>query len=440
MATPLFIKPLITLNTAIITFTELQNKWKCDKRYPESAIQRFIKLNAKSFDFLKIKAEGIFHEGKYALKLTTSNYVGCIPTYSPVNGKLFGDILVTGRFNEDIMELLSVTGDNILPEFNDSLELSSGEISKPPLYFECANFIDLYLKACKANWRKFDNKTQIKTYADASTQWEKYAITSIDPLQTFKYQNKNNILTCNHKEWQELTYILHLAISEIESIRTPLRSKLAYLEKINKLKQTYSVNTLRAINRVNIHMADPIIIKELKKVGNIILGDLSSRRISWRLDFAVFFEKYVQFLLQSIAREKGAKEFCNPHYGISGQHKPQWCLNYLEPDIIIQREDQQYVIDAKYKSHMFNVQSNSEDLRDTFRSDLHQVLAYTSLNAMKEKKGILIYPSSHVTVTTISIKSHLNGMRNQVQMIGIPLIKSEVQNVKKCMKGIIMFE
>lgn len=440
MVRSLFIKPLITLNTTIIPFAELQKKWKCDKRYPESAIQRFIKLNANSFDFLKIKAEGIFHEGRYALKLTTSNYVGCIPTYSPESGKLFGDILVTGRFNEDIMELLSVTGDNILPEFNDSLELSSGEISKPPLYFECANFIDLYLNAYKANWRKFDNKTQIKTFADASTQWEKYAITSIDPLQTFKYQNKNNILTCNHKEWQELTYILHLAISEIESMRTPLRSKLAYLEKINKLKQTYSANTLRAISRVNIHMADPIIIKELKNVGNIILGDLSSRKISWRLDFAVFFEKYVQFLLQIIAREKGAKEFCNPHYGISGKHKPQWCLKYLEPDIIIQRENQQYVIDAKYKSHMFNMQSSSEDLRDTFRSDLHQVLAYTSFNAMKEKKGILIYPSSHVTVSTISIKSHLNGMRNQVQMIGIPLIKSEVQNVKKYLKEIIIFE
>lgn len=439
MPIPLLIKPLITLNSVIIPFVELQKKWKCDKRYPESAIQRFIKLNAKSFDFLKIKAEGVFHEGKFALRLTTSNYVGCIPTYSPVNGKLFGDILVTGRFNEDIMELLSVTGDCILPEFNDNLELSSGEISKPPLYFECANFIDLYLNACKANWRKFDNKMQIKTYPDASTQWDRYAITSIDPLQTFKYQNKNNILTTNHTEWQELTYILHLAITEIESIRTPLRSKLAYIEKINKLKQTYSANTLRAISRVNIHMADPIIIKELKKVGNIILGDLSSRKISWRLDFAVFFERYVQFLLESIAREKGAKEFCNPHFRITGQHKPQWCLSYLEPDIVIQREDQQYVIDAKYKSHMFNLQSNSEDLRDTFRSDLHQVLAYTSLNTMSEKKGILIYPASHFDVSTIYIKSQLNGRRNHVQLIGIPLIKSEVENIKKRINDIIVF-
>jgi hypothetical protein len=59
---------------------------------------------------------------------------------------------------------------------------------------------------------------------------------------------------------------------------------------------------------------------------------------------------------------------------------------------------------------------------------------------MKEKKGILIYPSSHVTVSTISIKSHLNGMRNQIQMMGIPLIKSEVPKVKKCMKEIIKFE
>lgn len=439
MVTPLFIKPISTLSSVIIPFTELWKKWKCDKRNPESAIQKFIKLNAKPFKFLDIKAEGIFHEGKYALKLTTSNFVGCIPTYSPVTGKLLGDILVTGRFNEDVLELLSVTGDTILPEFNNELNLSSGEISKPPLSYECANYIDLYLEAFKVNWRKFNNQTQIKSYPDTSTQWERYATTSIDPLQTFKYPNKNNVLTREHDEWKELTYVLHLAITEIESMRTPLRSKIAYIEKINKLKKTYSINALKATDKINIHMADPMPIKELKRVAKIILGDISERKIAWRLDFSEFFERYIQYLLQDIARQKGAKEYCNLHYNISGKHRPQWCLNYLEPDIIIQREDSQYVIDAKYKSHMFNVNNNSEDLRDTFRSDLHQVLAYTSLNTMQEKKAILIYPASHFMVSSVSVKSHLNGLQNQIQMVGIPLAKSEVTNVKKQLEDIIVF-
>ena len=440
MSADLLIKPVGTLSSTIVSFAELQKKWKCDKRYPESAIQRFIKLNTKAFEFLGLKAEGIFHNGKYALMLTSSNYVGCIPTLSPSTGKPCGDIMVTGRFNEDILELLSVTGDSILPDFNDELMLSSGETTRPPLYFECANYIDLYIEAQKGKWKKFTNELRHKPTPDSSTQWEKYAIYSTDPLKTFIYPNKSNLLINNHNEWKELTHVLQLAISEIESPRTPLRSKTSYADKITKLKSTVRFEQITQIPRINIRMSDPVTIKALKQVANIILGDVSNKKLAWRLDFSVFFERYIQHLLLNIARQKGAKEHCNPRYGITASNKPNWCLHYLEPDIVLQRGEKQYVIDAKYKSHIYNIRSNTEELRDTFRHDLHQILAYTSLNNMPNKKAILIYPASELSVSSIVIRSQLSDVKSKVQMIGIPLRKSEVSNIQKELQQIIQFE
>lgn len=439
MNKPLFIKPISTLGTYIISFEEINKKWKCDKRYPESAIQRFIQLNSKSLSFLGIKAESIFHEGKYALQFITSNYVGCIPIYSPANGKICGDLVVTGRFNEDISELLSVIGGTILPEFNSTLQLSSSEIVKPPLYFECANFIDKYIEAQKKNWKKFTNSIKTQNFPTSSTLWNNYAFSSINPFKALKYQNKCNTLSNNHIEWNALNYVLHIAINELKSIQTPLRSRMAYAEKINKLENHYSKEAIQITSNIPIHMADPRVIKELKAIANIILKDSSNKNFSWRLDFSLFFERYVQFLFHSIALIKGAKNIKNPHYQVYGIRKPEWCLSYLEPDAVIQKGNEQYIIDAKYKSHMYNTRSNTENLKDAFRSDLHQILAYCSFNCMSEKKALLVYPAAQITSNPVSIKSSLNGLSCQITMLGIPLLKSEIENIKKELIRIIQF-
>lgn len=436
----LFINPLSTLGTYIIPFEEINKKWKCDKRYPESAIQKFIRLNTKSLKYLGITVSGIFHEGKYALQLATSNYIGCIPTYSPIDGKTSGDLMVISRFNENISEILSITGDSILPEFNNNLPLSSGEIVKPPLYFECINFIDKYIEAQNKGWRKFTTLVKRQKFPTSSTMWDKYALTSINPSNILEYQNKCNELSNDHPEWHKLNHVLNIAINELESIRTPLRARMAYQNKINKLKNSYSKASIQITDKIQIHMADPFVIKELKNIANVILKDSSNRKYSWRLDFAIFFERYIQFLLHSVAKTKGAKEINNPRYNIRGIKQPKWCLHYLEPDIVIQKEKEQYIIDAKYKSHMYNSNRNTEQLKDSFRADLHQVLAYCSFNCMTEKKALLIYPAAQITVSPINIKNHLNGLSNKVIMMGIPLLKSEVSNIQNELLRIIQFK
>ena len=64
----------------------------------ESLMQRFVNLNQKNLSYLGISACVDFVNGKPAIKLTTSKFIGAIPIISPMNGKAVGDLIVIGSF------------------------------------------------------------------------------------------------------------------------------------------------------------------------------------------------------------------------------------------------------------------------------------------------------------------------------------------------------
>ena len=143
-----------------------------------------------------------------------------------------------------------------------------------------------------------------------------------------------------------------------------------------------------------IHFSDPVIIKKLKTQGNKILKRNFEEITSWRIDFSLLFEKYVQFIFNQVSLEIGAIQLNNYKIRRSSHFSPLWSLNYLEPDIILMKNNLDIVIDAKYKSHLFNLKSTTEELKEEHRKDLHQLLAYTAFTKNKNKVGILCYPYS----------------------------------------------
>lgn len=431
--------PIPVLSTKSVSFGELNPFWASDRRYGEQAIQNFINRNEKIFEYLDVHADGFYDDyGKYELRLTTHKYVGCAPLFSPSSGKPFGNLIIEGRFGEDISELLSLLGDILPPEFNEKYRLCNAGKINPPLYFECQKFIDKYIEAKKQKWRKFTNIETIQPVPTSATRWDKYAMTSIYPENIFKYPNKRNVLSTNHSEWKSLTYVLDLCIQEINSIRTPLRSKLVYKGKIEFLSKSYDKFLLTPVKKIIKHAADPLVIKELKDIANNILEHVSSTPYAWRMDFAEFFERYVQYLMGRVARDKGAHISNNPKYHIGG-YKPVWALNYIEPDIVIHKDDVQYVIDAKYKAHMFNTEVNSDELKDSFRADLHQVLAYSSFDINPNKHIMLVYPCKEIKIIKEVVNSSINNTSCDVIMIGVPLQITKVNKIIDEFKKILIF-
>lgn len=432
---------LKVLSEKTIAFKELKKDWKGidTRKDPEKLIIDFININSAVFEFLGISTLLTRDvNGTSAIRFSTSKYAGCVPLLSPGTGMPYGELLVEGLYDENLSELIYVIKEDLKIEYDERFQINTVNIVRPPLYLECQKFINKYIEAKRYHWRKFKNIEVTQPFPNSSTRWDKYAVRDIDPWSAFKYPNRNNILTCDHDEWRALTYILHLSINEIKKPSTPLRSKAPYLSLISLLSKQYDVNKLKPVTSIPLRTSDPAIIKETKEIGMRILQNNVNSKRAWRIDYSEFFERYVQFILKQIAGLKGARLESNKKYRIRGEITA-WTLSHLEPDAIMYKGDIQLIIDAKYKSHMYNINRRGDNLKETFREDFHQVLAYSSFCGNKQKHVMLIYPSDHFVYRELDVMSGINDYSAKAYLVGIPLKKSDLEETKINLSNIIRF-
>jgi hypothetical protein len=428
---------LQVLNSDGFSMDKLKSLLSGDKRRFERDIQKLISLNRKAFDFLGIEARGNYDDSfNYSLRLDSSEYSGVIPIRSAGSGLISGYLKVTGRYGEEIDDVLPLLRDeNFTPEFDDSMPISIDAAVAPPKYIECAKYIDIYEQAERFHWQKFSNRNLTQS-RPRNTDWVRYSLDSFDPSNALIYPNKINLLTTDHTEWMVLQYVLDLAISELKSLKTPISLRMHYANDLERLGRCYDKGAIIPADHITIHSSDPVIIKELKNIANLILEDSSDIPCAWRIDYSRFFERYIQYLFTLLAHKRGARIVNNPHYSISGK-KPAWALKYLEPDIVMIKEGDQVIIDAKYKSHMYNWDSNSEELHNTFQEDFHQVLAYSSFNTMQRKKTIIVYPYNEFRRYSTTAHSNLNECENVAYLIGIPISKAKIPEVVDSLQEIV---
>lgn len=430
-----------TLSTIKWTIERMRNTWKWKDRSMDTVMRKFIDLNQQALDYLGISAKISSGNGRPSLILVTSKYIGAVPIKSPMNGKVVGDLTVCGKYGEDAAELISLLKENITPEFSDLPLCNGNSQMRPPIFMECCHYIDLYQKAIHYKWRKFNNTIQVQRMPSASTLWSEYAVrTASDPLQFDVYKNKCNVLSTDHKEWRELNYVLKLAIEELGRPSVPMRTRFHYAPQIEQMKRWLRNQKIEAVNEISVHMSDPMIIKEIKLIARKILNNQTNRQVAWRVDNTKFFEAYVQYVFSRVARQKGARQFDNPHYPVSTGKRPAWGLSYIEPDLILQKGDEQFVIDAKYKSHILNWSDTGDDLKDDFRHDFHQVLAYSSFNNMSTKKVMLIYPCQEFVAHHMRVYSPLTRLQSKIYLIGIPIERQKIETITEQLNGIVDFD
>lgn len=443
----LLIDPLNTLSRTFIPAERICRLFDIDKRDIDSSLLRFQEINRESLKFLEINSVLSTDSAKKGVYLETSQYAGAVPIKSPRNGKFTVDLVVKGRYSsevddDDLTGLLTTMGQTMLPEFHERFRLC-GESVKPPIFFECQNFVDSYIKATKEHWTKFANETRIESTPRSSTNWAKYALNCHNPNKVLVFENRINLQTTDHKEWRQLIYVLDFCIQELSSRRTPQRTRRSYAEKLCRLRKTYNKYQIEKTSFIPTHASDPIAIKTLKSIANTILKDTSTEKRSWRIDIAVLFERYVQFVFDSATKRNGWKVRSNPHYSVQGW-KPSWSLNYLEPDLILQSLDNQIVIDAKYKSNMLSIaDNNGEKRKDAFREDLHQVLAYSAFNNLGKKHVILTYPynvnfetpndenNRYTRIIEQRITSPFSSTSVEVLLLSLPFTNNHLDKVIK---------
>jgi len=431
--------PCLTEKSQSISGLFLAKKWfkKADKRYLAEYLQKFIDYNKDSFDFLQVtpKIEG--SGTGVSLSFKSDRFIGAIPLRSPDTGKQIGDFVIkprytsaTDRFSEYV-EVVSLLKAEILPEFKHSIPLLSHNNMKPPLYLEAINFVDLFEKAVKTKWNKFQTIKRIYRYPKYQVDWKEYVEKEFDPAKRLLFPCKDNVLSKFHSEFFELKYVYSIAKKEITSFKTPLSIKYQYRGVLTYLDNALYEFPEKLTNDLQIHPSDPVTIKRVKTQGNKILKRNFEEITSWRIDFSLLFEKYVQFVFNQVSLEIGATQLNNYKIRRFSHFSPPWSLNYLEPDIILMKNNLDIVIDAKYKSHIFNSESASQELKEEHRRDMHQLLAYTTFTKNKNKIGILCYPYSKEYIFKLDYVFQFSNTKSKILLLGIPLKKSKLNDLKK---------
>lgn len=411
---------------------------RVDGRYLESSVRQFMNLNKKALDFLGIDAKDSGAGNDLTLSFSSSKYIGAIPIRMPYDGIAHKDFQITPRFDTgkdvyaDLTQILSKLEYSIAPEYCDGIQLCNPMQLKPPMYYEAVKYIDLFKAACRYSWRKFDTRNRSHPYPKSSTDWQEYSVSSADPRKALVFPSRDSVLTTDHREWQELKYVFDLARNLILDARTPSSIRYRYEAQINSLARKVSDIEPRSSESVVLRANDPRCITELKKQANVLLKSGSTQCAAWRMDMAELFERYAQTVVARAVRELSGTVYTNERFHGLG-HIPAWGLKYLEPDISVRIGDRLYMADAKYKANYYARNVSSDELKETHRADLHQVLAYCSFEPQKiGKTGILFYPANDTRYRVIEYSAdRLGGTTNKVILCGLAFGLKEMDEAPK---------
>ncbi len=414
-------------------YEELFDK-RVDKRYLESAVQRFINLNKRMFSFLGIEVELNGTDNDLSLVFRTTNFIGAIPVKMPYDGIAHKDFQVMPRFDNskevysELTQLLSRLEYSIMPEHSALDLLNSPMQLQPPIYYEALRYIELFEKSYDYCWVKFDSKNRIHPFPKSSTDWSKYTVTSFDPMKTLVFPSRDSVLSTNHIEWKKLKYVFEIAKEQVTDSVVPSSIRIRYFERIRNISRKVSDVNSMPTDEMIIRAGDPQCIKDLKVQANIILRKSSNNCSAWRMDMALLFERYVQSIVGRAAKALKGTVVSNAKIFGTG-NIPTWGLRYLEPDIVIRIGANLYMCDAKYKANFYSLSSESSVIKDVHRADLHQLLAYSSFEPQSSKVCILFYPASKLSFLPIAYKERLVNVRNKVLLCGIPFGVTELDNV-----------
>ena len=175
---------------------------------------------------------------------------------------------------------------------------------------------------------------------------------------------------------------------------TGIQANEATFSKIPKNRKTAPYETALAIARLII----------LNYAPNIKSG--SEQMLALLFDMNVLWEEYILIRLKQIADEKGFKVY--------GQNsKGFWKNISIRPDIVIEKENETFIIDTKWK----NI-----DYSEPSTHDLRQMYVYNEY--WDSKKAMLLYPSNKLNIEQQDFTPFSND-KHACSLVKISIFDSE---------------
>jgi 5-methylcytosine-specific restriction endonuclease McrBC regulatory subunit McrC len=159
--------------------------------------------------------------------------------------------------------------------------------------------------------------------------------------------------------------------------------------------------------------------------------------LAWVLPLETLWEGYVESIYKKEAAETGGEvkvgRLGETIFPINWSDSTFRTLGHLVPDVVIRHGNSIQIVDAKYKAHFAEIDElgwhkMEQEIRDSHRADLHQVLAYASLFDAEEIIATLVYPLRKTTFSSLlergQDRSYANlyhgGRHIKLELRGLP--------------------
>lgn len=379
--------------------------------------RQFLNINGATFNKLNIDPEIYYSGDALKLKLSAHAKIGAIPLLSPITHKYEYSLIVKPRFGwQGVGPILSTTGWKVLPNILNLPQLKISERRVPPWVLSSV-ILDRLHEMLEQLDRRFEMDELYRSKPKGTVDWVDYAQKQVPKGRFLNFK-------CRYPELQknrEMKSMVHFALKkQRQSLETQRDAGIHVLQLIdycNQLIQKVAGCTPKRPNNLQVDQLQSSLLQAkaidrglqaivwtTENKGLAGLGDLSG--LPWMMSMEELFESYVESVIEKIVQRTGGtlksgrqRETVTP---ISWDPPFLGSQNALIPDLIIEKEEQVYIFDAKYKDHWEDLNINtwhniSDRIRERHRNDLLQILAYASLPENKQVSCCLMYPCKQKT-------------------------------------------
>jgi hypothetical protein len=377
------------------------------------AFESFRRLNEAALQALgvSLRFESTFRGP--VVQAHPGDLAGAIPLRSGASGQVVGGFVVAPRFGwTGIGSVLSHAGWRAAPQILEMPLVPGSGREVPP--WVLAGPVVARLEALLASLtRGFDFAEESRTSPRGTILWPRYLRESLPSGRWHQVPCRFPDLSTDPVLKGAIRWTLQRILEELvrvggtDLVATRLRGDAQrLLDSLQGVVPLYPRQEVlhRVISR------DPTLELALRS-GLQAIGWVRDERglgggrqtdgLAWALPLDRLWEQHVAGHVQARVRTEGGTLFTGdrgqttvPLRWSSSVHRS---LSSLVPDIVVQRQRSVWIVDAKYKAHMAELDDAGwrrmgEEMKERHRADIHQVMAYASLFDKREVTATLAYP------------------------------------------------
>lgn len=374
--------------------------------------EQLLVQNRQLFDHLNLEVASIYDGSQVALQMESASTIGAVPLVSPLTGKPDFGVVVQPRFPwKGLGPMLGQMGWRVVPRPLRLPLLRRSERRVPPwvISLMVLERLETLLRQLQ---RRFDFKEDVLPAPKGTIRWNDY-------VNRHLAAGRADRVPCRYPDLRDDSHLKGMIrwTAEIQArslstqvehggfVHQLLERAQGLIEKVRDVAPVRPAPTLTE-RFARLPLRSEILMEGLEAIEwtaeeRGLAGVCDLEGIPWVMDMDQFFEAWVECVLEKVSRNVGGAlqrgRLRQTQVPLRWEYPRVGTQLSLIPDFVLEAHDVTLIADAKYKRHFEEISSHTyrdvaDEIRETHREDILQVLAYSSLYGGRSRLALLVYP------------------------------------------------